>query len=109
MAPYQAIQKTSKELRILRSQKRKTKPGVKKGPIKFAQGALVRKLKKARKEMGIGYKSYKGQSWSQDVFTVTETAKQGSAFKYKLNTGEWRWADELLGVRSPDAAMTREG
>ena len=35
---------------------------------------------------------------------MTETAKQGSAFKYKLDTGEWRWADELLGVRSPDAA-----
>ena len=104
LAPYQAIQKTSKELRSLRSQKRKTKPGVKKGPIKFAEGAQVRKLKKARKELGIGYKSYKGLTWSQDVYTVTETAKQGSAFKYKLNTGEWRWADELLGVRSHDAA-----
>ena len=102
LTPLEAIGKTSLELRQLRRKKRHTQPGTSKGPLTFQKGDKVRALSLARKNKSIGYKSYKGQLWGPDILKVVRGKTVGSAHKYLLDSGTWRWADELQGVKGTD-------
>ena len=110
--PLEALEIDAAELALKYNTHRKDKveykaPKIVKGnKVRHKVIAVVGKHGKA-----LGYKSYRGKHWSEDVFTVTKINVGGPDKNYNNKfyvAGKWRFRDELLLVPGVDAATLAE-
>ena len=96
--PNEAAVDEEKESKVKYNAKRQQASTLDKRVINV--GDYVRVLIKKKKET-VGFKSYKGKTWSKEVYTVKKKTKNAAVPKYYVNR-KWLTSDSLLVTKPPD-------
>ena len=100
--PNESAEVVKKDSKAVLSQFNKTrKPEITSLKTTFKIGDLVRI--QVIKKKGIGFKSYKGETFSKRIYKISGATKNSTPPKYLVN-GKWRTANTLLGTETPDQA-----